>query len=240
MKLFILTAMSSILMLCACKKDTLITSQIASLNVTAAVLNGGDVKLNTNEKDSAKAYNAKLFTIKSGESKVRLFPTNSPSDVYFDGTISTAAGDIYSVFLTGQLPNIDNILIKENIPAPYTDSVVGVRVINLSPNSTPFNITLQSASTVNVFSSVSYKQLTDFEPIAVKTIIPSGSVSFQVRNGANNALLATYTLPTSINSTYPGISIAKSRFNNITLVIKGLQGTSSGANALGVFPVANY
>lgn len=223
----------------SCKKDELKTYSIASLNVTTAVISGGNVKLNTNERDSAKAYNAKLFTINAGNSAIKLFPTRSPDTLYFNGTQVTADRDIYSIFLFGQAPTFENILVKESIPAPYPDSSIGVRVINLSPNSTPVNITLASDNTTNIVTSLAYKQITGFLKLPVLGSTTASQATFQARD-AVGTLLASYAIPlNNAVSTYPGISVRLSRFKNITLVIKGLQGTT-GSDGFGIFPVANY
>ncbi len=224
----------------SCKKDELEVSSIASLNTVTAVIDGGNVKLNTNERDSAKSYNSKLFIIRSGNSIVRLYPTNDNSIVYFNQSVQTEAYGIYSLFLAGAYPTIETVLVKDNLPPMYSDSTFGIRVINLSPNSSSVDITLAADTKTNLFSEVPYKQLTEFIKLPLPTTIPSGSVSIQVRDHANASLLATYTLPTSVNSLYPGISIALTRFRNLTLVVKGLKGTTSGTNAFGIFPVANY
>jgi hypothetical protein len=230
--LFCLFFLSSVT---SCKKTEIKSSPIASLNVVTAVINGGNVKLNTNLQDSAKAYNSKSFAIIPG-SKIVLYPTNNPLTPYYNPThqTSTENGEVYSVFLAGQAPTFESVFVKENLPERYADSTIGVRIINLSPNSTPINVTLASANTINVFSDVSYKQISDFAKFPLRTVIPTGSATFQIRDAAGT-LLATYTIPTSVNSLYPGITIALQRFKNITLVIKGLMGTT-GSDGFGVFP----
>ncbi|MBB5438002.1 hypothetical protein HDC92_001677 [Pedobacter sp. AK017] len=219
----------------SCKKSEVKAEPLASLNVIAAVIGGGNVKLNTNVRDSAKAYNAKVFGIVPGK-EIKLYRVSNPTVNYYKETPVTENGGLYSVFLAGQGSAFEPIFKKESIPAFYKDSIIGVRIVNLSPNSTALNVTRASATSTNAFAGVTYKQITDFVTFPLKTVIPTGSVSFQIRNAAGT-LLATYTLPTSANSNYPGISIALQRFKNISIVIKGLMGTTTGPDAFGVFPV---
>jgi hypothetical protein len=89
-----------------------------------------------------------------------------------------------------------------------------------------------------LFSNIAYKQISDFVKLPLKTSVTAGSVSFQVRSAVNpSTVMTTYTLPNNANSEYPGISINLQRFKNITIVVKGVQGTTSGADRFGVFPV---
>ncbi|MBB5440239.1 hypothetical protein HDC92_003939 [Pedobacter sp. AK017] len=223
------------IMASSCKKTETKSEPLASLNVITAVIGGGNVKLNTNERDSVKAHNWKTFGIVPGK-EIWLYKTGNPVVSYYKETPATENGGVYSIFLAGQGSTFEPIFMKENLPAFYKDSIFGVRIVNLSPNSTPVNVTLASAAGTNVFTSVAYKQVTGITTFPLRTVIPAGTVSFQIRNEAG-VLLATYTLPTSANSNYPGISIALQRFKNMNIVVKGLMGTTTGPDAFGVFPV---
>lgn len=237
---FLLVGIMFSVIIFSCKKNTIEKRPSAILMVATAVIGGGNVKLNDNEKDSAKAYNGKAFAVRPGMSNIKLFATNNTAKPYFNTTQETTEGGIYSVFLSGTGADAAGLFVKESIPLRYLDSAVGVRVINLSPNSNSLNITLASETVTNLFYQLEYRKLFQYVKVPAKTTIPSGSLTFQVRDGVTNALLATYALPTSVNATYPNISITLSRFRNITLVIKGLQGTTTGPDAFGIFPVANY
>jgi hypothetical protein len=221
----------------SCKKENNESNPIASLNVINAVVGGGNVKLNSLALDSAKSYNSKTFAIVPGED-LKIFPTNSLLTPYYQNTKpQTEHGKMYSVFLCGQLPNVEAIFRDEQIPSPYRDSIFGVRIINLSPNSAAMNVTLASATNSNVFSNVAFKQITEIVTFPLPTVINANSVTFQIRD-VGGVLLASYQLPVSANSLYPGISRNLQRFKNINLVIKGLQGTTTGPDAFGIFPTA--
>lgn len=51
----------------------------------------------------------------------------------------------------------EGIFIKNDTIVSHTDSVIGIRFINLSPNSTPLDITLLTSSAPNEVSSLDYK-----------------------------------------------------------------------------------
>lgn len=218
----------------ACKKDGPTFTPLASLNVADAVIGGRNVKLNSNVRDSATLYGYKLFQVLAGETPIMFYPTNNPSNPYYQQTHTTVNGGIYSLFLTGTASAPEGIFVKDEIPPYSQDSIVRVRVVNCSVNSTPLTVTLGSSPNVNLFTNVSYKVVSSFSNIELKSRIATGGNIFQVRN-STGTILASYTLPAS-----GVISVASSRFKNITLVIKGLQGTTTGSDALGVFAMANY
>lgn len=225
----------SIVLLASCKKDGPKFSPLASLNVADAVVGGGNVKLNTNVRDSATINSYKLFQLNAGSNiDVRLYPTNNTAASYYNQTQEIVNGGIYSLFLTGTAATPESVFVKDEIPAFSQDSIIRVRVVNCSPNSTAINVTLSSASSTNVFSNIAYKSLTSFVTLPLKAAYLVGSNVFQVKD-AGGAVLATYTLPTTGT-----VSITSSRFKCITLVIKGLVGTTSGANAFGVYAMPNY
>jgi len=222
------------LLIQACKKDGPNFTPLSSLNVADAVIGGRNVKLNSNLRDSATLYGYKLFQMLAGETSIMLYPTNNPSNPYYQQTHTTVNGGIYSLFLTGMANAPEGIFIKDEIPPYSQDSILRVRVVNCSVNSTPLTLTLGSSPNVNLFSNVAYKAVTPFSTIELKTRILTGGNIFQVRNSAG-AILASYTLPAT-----GLISVASSRFKNITLVVKGLSGTTSGSDAFGIYAMANY
>lgn len=235
---FVIVQLSVLLV--SCKKSMVDPKPLASLRVINAIVGSASVvKFNDNFRDSVRVYNAGIFRIVPGES-VALYPSSNPTTpYYFNDKPNTENGKLYSIFLCGQAQNVETLFKEESYPSRYNDSIIGIRVINLSPNSTPINITLQNNPGVNVFSDLEYKELSNFVTLPLPTTIPSGSVSFQVRSADNpGSVLATYTLPTSANSLYPNISVTLQRFKNITLVIKGLKGTTgNNPDAFGIFPV---
>jgi|GEM_PF-860406 len=224
----------------ACKKEKIETDQVASLTVSDNVVGGQNLRLGNYLRDSAVIYNYKQFTIVAGNSHVYLYPSDDSSHPYYNNTIQTVNGHVYSLFLSGNSPSsIDATLVEEKFSPYYTDSTIGVRLINLSPNSSSLHVTLASSSGASEFADVAYKQITAFKKYPLPSVIPAGSVSFQIRD-TGNTVLTTYTLPTNPYAGFPNISVNLSRNRNITLVVKGLAGTKSGSSALGVYAIADY
>jgi hypothetical protein len=205
-----------------CKKDEVKLTPLASLNVSNFVVGGKTVRLGSNKSDSAVNMNFKQFGLIAGNSSVYLWPTGDSAHPYYNKTVSTNNGDVYSLFLAGNAATqIDTILVKENIPY-RTDSTAGIRFINLSPNSSPLNIVRKKTPTVNEVTGLSYKQMTSF--MSYPGLYNSAD-TFLVRDAAGTQL-AQFNFTTA---TQP-------RFANVTLVIRGLVGSSP---AIGVTRVNN-
>lgn len=240
------------LLLTYCKKEFTNTKHV-TINVVNASVGAGALKVNSYGRninwsfltgtDGAVNYASNMvYTLFNQNSyPFVVVPALDTLKTVFREPIPNETGTMYTLFTTGQNPNYESVLIKEaTIPYGLTDSVVAVRFINLSPNSPAINITLENSPTVIVESNLSYKKLSSFKNLQLLKIIPPGSITFQVRDAATNGILTTYTLPVTASLPYSSVTIAKARFNSITLVIKGLSGTSVGTNAYSIFPVAHF
>lgn len=211
---FVITALFA-----GCKKDGAPKlTQLASLNVTNAVVGGATLTLNTSELTVGNQSFAQL-TLVAGNSLVDLYPAGNPSSPYYNQSIQTANGSYYSLFLTGSSPSaIDKILIKESY-ANYADSVCGVRFINLSTGSIPISVNVTGSANGSTVQSLAYKSYSGFIKFAAKAT--DATYSFDFRDAATGALVATYTLSTPY-------------FNNVTLALTGIPGGQS------ILQVNNY
>jgi len=187
-----------------------------------AIPGGATVKLNNytgTVPNNAGAY----FSLMTGRETLYVWPQGDSLHPYFNTAKEIGDGDIYSLFLTGSIAAPEAVLVKEALPY-RTDSTAGIRFINLSPNSTPLNITLSTTPTVNEVSNLGYKAYTEFKTYAG---LYNSAYTFQVRAANNpNVVLTTFALTTS---TVP-------RFASITVVIRGMVGVSP---AIGTIRVNN-
>lgn len=213
----------------SCKKDAIKTSPITSLTIGNFKISGKQVKLGSNTTAiNNNNTNGTQLAVIAGENNLYFWPVGDSAHPYYTQTkFSSADREVYSVFLCGDTltQREDAVVIKENIPY-RTDSTAGIRFINLSPNSTPLNITLSTSNTVNEVSNLAYKQYTEFKSYPG---LYNSTYTFQIRDAATAAPAApraTFTLSTS---TVP-------RFANITLIIRGMVGTTP---ALGVTRMNN-
>ncbi len=203
----------------ACTKTSLsLTSPtpLASLNVTNAVVGGSALTLNVVNGQTVANNSYTQFSLVAGQSKVNLFPATTPNTSYYNQTLPTANGSYYSLFLSGASPSaIDATLIKETYQN-YTDSLCGVRFINLSPGSDPISVNLTGSANGSEVSSLAYKAYTDFKQYPAKKT--NTSYAFQVRDATTGNLITSYALTTPY-------------FHNVTIVLRGLV---NGTPAAGV------
>ena len=208
-------------------------SPLASLNIVHASVNLGAVKVNFT--DLKGLYSSITTTVAYGANTpygvnaevsvpVTIVPVSDTTKPVLASQFTFVNGGIYSLYLAGQSTAVDTVFVKDNIPS-YTDSLYGVRFINLSYNSVPIKVTLSTAPTTVLFSTLAYKQSSDFKSFPGKVTVATDT--FQVRNANTDSILAKYP-------------IVKPRFFNCTLVWKGSWGTTTGTNALGIMRVNNY
>jgi len=194
----------------SCKKDSFTNPSVASLAIINAVVGGDDVRLGSNETIT---YNNtyKGLGVVVNNSSLYVWPVGDSLHPYFTASkFEIENRGSYSLFLGGTPNAVDGILVKDDMPY-HTDSTWGVRIVNLSPNSGAFNITLSTSPTVNEVSNLIYKQLTDFKIYPGKA--SNTKYTFQVRKTSDNSIVTSYTLSTP-------------RFANVTLVINGLVDSS--------------
>lgn len=215
-----------------CEKDEVPTPGLTSVNVVHAVVNASAIKVNptgsniiySSYTDSIKFGAAKVYSLQAGtEAPVTIVSTADTTKPLFTATLPTGPGEMYSLFLAGQYPQADTVWVRDEI-SNYTDSLIGIRFINLSPNSNAIKINIKG-KTQNEASDLGYKQITAFKQYAAKSA--NTNYQFEVRDAVTSTLLTSFTL------TY-------TRFHNHTLVIKGLSDVTTGTNAISVFSVSPY
>lgn len=234
-----------IILLCAilthvsCKKDTVEIMPLANITIVNAVLDGNVLKVNNFLRDSVLGYNARNFSVKTGNQQFYMFPAGDSLNPFFKGVFTLDAGNIYSMYLSGMSKAPDTLWVKENNMPYYNDSTIGVRFINLSTDSGPLSFTLASDPGTNLHTNLLYRGITGMVKLPLSAVVIASTVTFQVRD-ANKKVLASYVLPARASRVYQNISIQNSRNRNITLVVAGLQGTTSAVNKISLFPVKNY
>ncbi len=217
-----LIVLISLIVISSCKKEEIKTTPLTSLTVGNFKINGKSAKLGSNATTIGNLNtNGTQMALVAGENNLYFWPTGDSLNPYYVSPVkfNTLDREVYSVFLCGDTltQRGEAVIIKEDIPY-RTDSTAGIRFINLSPNSTPLNITLSTSTTVNEVSNLAYKSYTEYKSYPG---LYNSAYTFQVRAANNpNTVLTTFALTAS---TVP-------RFANITVVIRGMVG---GTPALG-------
>lgn len=219
----------------SCKKGSLAIRSLGSVAITNVIVGGETVMTNlipttTLSSNITVAYSASgNFNSLIGSQVVYIYPQSDSSKPYFNKRFNFSFGDFYSIFLAGQFPTIDTVIIKEDIPI-RTDSSFGIRFINLSPNAPAVNITLSTSTSINEFTNIGYKTATTFKTYPAKFTSPA-SFTFQVRNAASNVLITSTTI------TGASLTTGIPRFHDITLILRGLIG---GTPAVGLTRINHF
>ncbi|MEN0057158.1 MAG: DUF4397 domain-containing protein, partial [Mucilaginibacter sp.] len=193
-KILILLGISGLL-LAACKKDNkTYFTESGSLTVTNKVIGGKALTFNTTTYTiGTDAY--QTMPIKAGDQQVKLYDAaNKTAAPYFNEKMQIENAGRYSLFLAGASPaNIDAIQIKDNYTA-YTDSLCGVRFINLSPNSPKLSVNVTGAANGSTVTGIAYKEYSDFVKFPAKRA--NSSYSFEIRNAATGEVIRSYDIST--------------------------------------------
>jgi hypothetical protein len=248
MKKVLIAIITASALLSSCKKEDSVRkiSSYTIINATTDVVNArAYAAANTifwnvlPATDAAAQYRSAQFGAWAGPNIIRAVSGADTSITLFSSSKAENFEEAKSstLFLCGSTGAYEGIFINNDNIINRTDSVMGIRFINLSANSSPVNITLSTTPTVNEAAALAYKQITNFK--TYPALQSTAAMIFQLRD-AGGVLQASYTLPITPVSPYTTVGIPYARFKSITLVVKGLQGTTSGTNAFGVFPVGHY
>lgn len=210
----------------SCKKEK--TKEVASLQMVNAAVGFNALKVNatgnpanfTTYPDSLTYAESIMRGVLLSTKSIEVGSSKSVAPI-LSLSQDFVSGGMYSLYLTGQSPNLEAILRKEE-PYPLynvSDSAFAVRAINLISNSGPLKVTLSRTASVNEFEGIAYKQQTAFKKYALKAVDAKLAFNFQLRN-ENNVVLNTYRFSASV--------LQASRFKAVTLALCGQIG--------GIFP----
>jgi hypothetical protein len=83
----------------------------------------------------------------------------------WSGTLTLPVGSVHTLFLAGDTSAVDTLFTTDVIPYyPATDSVTGIRFVNLSTGSSPISINLEGNPNGSEVASLNYKGITTFKP----------------------------------------------------------------------------
>ena len=247
MKTKIILAVSTLAGLLACKKTVnLPANNLASLNFVNTTVGSASLATKFNNKNiifsnfSANEVgygSSHIFSPFSGNNIISFIQSSDTLHNLFQGKFQFQKGGIYTLFLTGTVSQPDTVFIPESLPQhSSTDSVAGVRFINLSSGSDPVSVDIQGQVNGSEAASLSYKEYTGFKIYKADHSI--SSYIFEFRDAASGTLLANYTLKGINNSTGTNTTANAVRFHNQTLVLIGQP--AGGTVAQKIILVPNY
>jgi hypothetical protein len=176
-----------------------------------------------------------VFSLVAGDITTALVQSADTTHALFSGTLNLQNNGIYSLYLCGTTAQPDTVFMQEHLTAhSLTDSVAGIRFINLSPGSSPVSVDIKGQANGSEAASLSYKGRTGFK--IYKADYTVASYIFEFRDGATGNLLATYTLNGVNNASSASLnSTNTARFHNQTIALIG-----GGTAAQSCLLIPNY
>lgn len=246
MKKFLALLAAISVLLFACNKNNLpLASVAASLsfaNTTVGsaplVTKFGNVNLIYSTVTTANKISygvSNTFSEIGGGQTVSFIQTTDTTHTLFTGNLNLQTGGIYSLYLTGTVAQPDTVFIHENLTYhAATDSVAGIRFINLSPGSNPVSVDIKGQANGSEVTNLVYKGRTIFKTYKADHTV--ASYIFEFRDATSGALLATYALNGVNNASSASLNTTNTvRFRNQTIALIGGSGTANS-----VINIANY
>jgi len=234
-KIVVLLLISNLVL--SCEDDNRFPNLATSLKVFHAAVDAPAVHVDYFNTDIAFATNPILAF---GSSTRLTLPPEEQREILFisaedtlsqllSTTVSLPRGEIGTLFLAGQGENIEGLFLEDNIPV-LTDSLVGVRFINLSPDSGPISVNL-TGEAGNLSSGLNFKDASGYQELTATSDIASYSFEFKDLDGN--------VIATSSVALFPFFQQPLVR-RNLTLALIGLADDGSGGSSLAISRINNY
>ena len=244
-KLHILITSISLLFF-SCKKNAVVPdSAVASLSFVNATVGSAPLAANFNNQTiifsllaSGNKINygaSNLFSPLAGSNTISFMQATDTIHSLFTGTLNLQSGGIYSLYLANTTSAPDTVFMQEQLATHGpTDSVAGIRFINLSPGGNPVSVDIKGQANGSEVASLSYKGRTGFRTYKADYSTPS--YIFEFRDATMGTLLATYTLNGVNNASSASLTTSNSvRYRNMTIALIG-----GGTAAQSAMLVPNY
>lgn len=161
-----------------------------------------------------------VFSHEAGNTTFTLVQSTDTTHTLYQGNFSLQANNSYTFFLAGTTAQPDTLFVHEQLPVyASTDSVAGIRFVNLSPGSNPVSVDIQGQANGSEVNSLSYKGITTFKQYTANHTV--SSYVFEFRDAAAGNLLASYTLNGVNNGIGTNTIANKVRFKNLTIALIG-------------------
>ena len=231
----------SIIALFGCKDIDAELPEVSSVTIVNAITDAGAIKVNNSGRTinwatyAEVAYGSRGFYNAVVGSKQFVVVPSADTTKSLVNTTFNFERKIYTLYLSGSQSQTDVMLKEEeNFPfiktvvgvPPSADSVVNVRFVNLAVGSPALKVKIMTGTT-NEVDSLPYKGISDWKKYPAK--LATTAYSFQIRDAVTDALVTTYSFSAT----------ATNRFKNVTLLLRGIYGTTSGTVPFGVVPI-NY
>ncbi len=213
-------AMLAVLAFASCKTDKVIAPEVSALSVVNAVVSSPalDVKIGQNKANNdlfTFGKDINYLNVYSGEREVSFF---QGTEKIKSGNFTLKNGKYYSLFLAGEWPQTELVLLNDSLTRPASGKS-HIRFVNMSKDAGILNLGLTNGSTL--INQKAYKTGSDF--IEVNGNKP---YAFVIRN--NTALTDTVSIP--------AVNLESGKI--YTIWAKGLK-AQTGTNSLDLAVIKN-
>ena len=238
-KILILQAL--VIGLAACEDDTPETFTATSLKVVHGVVNGPDVHINTSGSNISFSLNP---SIGYRESETFTLPANQDRDIVVTSAEDTTqqilitsvnqdVAGIGTLLISGQGENVEATFLQDDIIrfTAKSDSLTGVRFINLSPDSDLVMVRIQGEASA-IANNIAYRSASGY--IELPSTRDVGTYIFEFTDSEGNVLATSGVL-----DLLPDRGIF-ALFRNQSFILMGLSNDGEGGNSLSVVQLNNY
>jgi len=212
----------------SCKKDVQ-PQTLTALTIVNALPGGDFLAANFNEQRPSAGLESTMWikyrvyspnnhvALPSKEQPILIYKipdTNAKDKPVYQLSLNLGAKEASTLFLFGTLTQPE--MLSVNQMPPYhslTDSVAGLRLINLSPDKKPVRVHISGKGTDKTVSNLAYKQITDYITVNATSAVTDVLVEFY--DQASGSLLTRYTL-TDVGTITAEVN--KWRYRNYTMV----------------------
>ena len=225
------------LSLVACDEEESLPFTASSLKVFHGAVDAPPVHVNYDGRDipflgatTISFGSNQKFTIPSGiDQEIRIVNSEDTLSQLLSTRVSLPVGGIGTLFLIGEGENVEGLYLNDDI-LTFTDSLVGVRFINLSPDSSPVSVGITEGDD-NLADELAYRETSGY--LALPATEADGSYTFEFKDADGN-VIGSITL-----NPLPGFGV-KPLFKNQTYALVGLANDGTGASSLSVKQINNY
>lgn len=224
-------------LLLGCGDEQTMPFTAASLKVVHAAVDAAPVHVNYFGREVAFLTNPPIsytsgdnFTLPAGVARdIIIVNSEDTLSQMFATSVTLQEGDMATLFLVGQEDQLEGVFLEEQLPI-LTDSLTGVRFINLSPDSDPVSVTI-SGQSQEIAGNLAYRD--DSGYVELDASRNAGIYTFEFRD-SNDVMIATASL-----DPLPGTG-TKPLFHYQSFALLGLSDDGNGGNTLEVIQVNNY
>ena len=151
-------------------------------------------------------------------------------------TVRFAEGEIHSLFLSGADGDLEPVIIQDFPLSFAMDSIMGVRFVNLSPDSGTVTVT-REGETAAIGGGLDFGSASGFNELGADR--EAGIYTFEFRDDGGELLASTVFDPLP-PPRFPNDRRQQFVFKNMTFVLIGMRDDGTGASTLSVRQVNNF